>query len=154
MKLFKFGLVLLLSGCAAQQIPYAPEPTANKNDAQRIIEQVTMEQPTKYRPQNVLVTDDYIAFDEGYTGKTVGSATAINNTAVGYAVTKGKNVGSRLYFNSLGVPTLYKKRGWFVVQLVDSNDQILKRLYTRDEAKAEALIDSVVFFNIHAKPIK
>lgn len=150
---------VLLSGCSATQVPYSPEPMTNREDSARVIEQVIMEQSAKYRPESVLITDDYLAFGEGYSEKSTGlaSGTKLGSNAVigvGSSRTKGKAINSRLYFNSLGVPQLYTKRGWYIIQVVDNHDAVLKRYYTRDKHKAESFIDALTYFIVHAEPIK
>ncbi len=153
-----FLLPLLITGCSATKLAYSPEAVETRNDAVRIIEQVVMEQPTKYRPGSVLVTDDYIAFDEGFETRTsgFGVGNTVGNSAViatGTSKSVSKAMGSRIYFNSISTPDLYEKRGWYIVDVIDSNQRRLKRIYTRDEGKAEAFIDSLTYFSINAKPI-
>lgn len=159
MKIWKLLSILLLTGCSATQISYSPEPVSDREDAVRIIEQVVMEQPAKYRPGSVLVTDDYIAFDEGFETRTsgfgVGNAIGKNTAiATGTSRSVSKAIGGRIYFNSVAVPNLYKKRDWYVVDVLDSKSRRLKRIYTLDEKKAEAFIDSFSYFADHAEPIK
>lgn len=159
MKIWQLLSAFLLAGCTATQIPYSPETVTSKEDSERIIEQVIMEQPAKYRPESVLITDDYLAFGEGYSEKSVGmaSGTKLGSSAVigvGSSRTKGKEINSRLYFNSLGVPLLYAKRSWYIIQVVDNHDAVLKRYYTRDKHKAESFIDALTYFIVHAEPIK
>lgn len=159
MKIWHLLSILLLTGCAATQVQYSPEPMTNREDSERIIEQVIMEQSAKHRPESVLITDDYLAFGEGYSEKSTGlaSGTRLGSNAVigvGSSRTKGKAINSRLYFNSLGAPRLYTKRGWFIIQVVDNHNAVLKRYYTRDKHKAESFIDALTYFIVHAEPIK
>lgn len=159
MKIWHLLSILLLTGCTATQVPYSPEPIMSREDSERIIEQVIMEQSAKHRPESVLVTDDYMEFGEGYSEKSTGlvSGTKLGSNAVidvGSSRTKGKEINSRLYFNSLGAPELFVKRDWYTIQVVDGKGRRLKRFYTRDEQKAEAFIDALTYFIVHANPIK
>lgn len=140
--------VAILSGCAAKQIPYSPSASVDLGGALRTVEQVIMEQPVKHRPSNVYITDEYIAFDNGYETKTSGFATgsAIGNGVAilsGRSKSTGKFVGSRMYFNSLGVPNIYKKRGWYIIDVVNPSGHRIKRIYTRSLEKAKLFIDSL-----------
>lgn len=152
-------VLIALSGCSSKIVPYEPEPVASAEYAANVIEQVSMQQPTKYRPESVLVTSDYIAYGEGYSGKSVGfgSATSLgSNGAIGLGVSrvKGKNINDRLYFNSLGPSKLWVKRGWYIIDIQNKTPSRVKRLYSRDKNAAEAFIDSINYMVEKSIPIK
>lgn len=142
--------VLLLAGCSATQIQYSPEVMNDRNDAVMVVEQVVMEQPIKHRPSSVLITEHYIAFNEGFETNTSGfvSGSSIgNNSAIlsGSTRSTSKAVGSRIYFNSITVPNLYKKRGWYIIDILNTEGRRVKRIYTTNKQKAEDFIDSIFF---------
>lgn len=160
MKIWYALCVLLLTGCTATKLTYTPEPETNRNDAIRIIEQVVMEQPIKYRPGGVLVAQDYIGFDDGTISKTkslglgVGAANGTVGGAIGGSISKtvSKSIRDRIYFNSIAKFNLYKKRDWYIVDVIGNNSRRLKRFYTLEKNKAEELIDSLSYFSTAAKP--
>tara|TARA_Y100001960_G_C14410363_1_gene697877 strand:- start:128 stop:619 length:492 start_codon:yes stop_codon:yes gene_type:complete len=149
-KLFSL-LVLFLVGCAATHIPYSPQKMTNRDSAVQIIEQVVMEQPLKHRPENVFITDEYLAFGNGISGKgvTLSNEQPFGNTASTTSLStskfEAKNITSRFYFNSLIDSELFKKRDWYVIQLKNEENQVVKRFYTRNLNKAEGFIDSINF---------
>ena len=151
---------VILSGCSASKhLEYSPEQVESKEHAARVIEQVIMQQPKKYRPEGVYVTDEYIALGEGYSseGVGVGTASAIGgNSAIGVSVTntKTKGINSRLYFNSLGPSKLWIRRGWYLIDVQDKTPRRIKQFLTRDKDSAEAFIDSVNYMIENSTPIK
>lgn len=158
MRLFLLTL-LALSGCAATQIPYSPTISENRNDASKIIEQVVMEQPTKHRPDSIVIGEDYIGFNEGFESKTSGFASGTyigggSTIASGFSRTKTRSVGDRLYFNSIGSSALYAKRDWYIIQVKNRSGKVVKRFYTRSKIKAESFIDAMFYLSVHSDPIK
>lgn len=160
MKLWILVVALFIGGCAiSKPVDYSPEPVESKEQAASIIEQVVMQQPLKYRPEGVYVTDEYIAMGEGYSSKGVGlgSATAIgSNGAIGLGVSKSttKGISTRLYFNSLGPSKLWIKRDWYLIDVQDKTPRRVKQFLTRDKKSAEAFIDSINYMVEQSTPIK
>ncbi len=151
MKSLILVLSLFLFGCTATQIQYAPNSVENKALATQIIEQVIMEQPLKYRPEGTLITEEYLAFGEGFVskGSTVSNALLVtDNSAVTIGSTKveSKNIASRLYFNSLTGMDLFHKRDWYIVQLRNDENRIVRRFYTRNQNKAKRFIDAMSLY--------
>ncbi|QUM76714.1 sensor protein [Moritella sp. 24] len=157
MKKWFLLLSIFLAGCTATQIQYSPNMIKNKDLAVQIIEQVVMEQPLKFRPESVFVTDSYLAFGDGVSGKettlsndqSFGSSSSISLSS---SKVNAKNITSRFYFNSMAELELFKKRDWYVIQLKNDEHRVVKRFYTRSLKKAESLIDSISFFASRAKP--
>jgi hypothetical protein len=147
-------IVLLLTGCAAKQVPYSPFDVVNKKVAANVIEQVVMEQPTKFRPEGLVVTNSYLGLSEGYNSKVVavGNYSDASNLVVLSANVKLSDINSRYYFNSISALELYSKRDWFIIQLKNDEKRVTKRFYTRSLEKAQRFIDSMNYMQSSTKP--
>ncbi|MBT9241087.1 MULTISPECIES: hypothetical protein [Vibrio] len=147
-------IVLLLTGCAAKQVPYSPLDVVNKKVAANVIEQVVMEQPTKFRPEGLVVTNSYLGLSEGYNSKVVavGNYSDASNLVVLSANVKLSDINSRYYFNSISALELYSKRDWFIIQLKNDEKRVTKRFYTRSLEKAQRFIDSMNYMQSSTKP--
>lgn len=147
-------IVLLLTGCAAKQVPYSPLDVVNKKVAANVIEQVVMEQPTKFRPEGLVVTNSYLGLSEGYNSKVVavGNYSDASNLVVLSANVKLSDINSRYYFNSISALELYSKRDWFIIQLKNDEKRVTKRFYTRSLEKAQRFIDSMNYMQSLTKP--
>lgn len=147
-------IVLLLTGCAAKQVLYSPLDVVNKKVAANVIEQVVMEQPTKFRPEGLVVTNSYLGLSEGYNSKVVavGNYSDASNLVVLSANVKLSDINSRYYFNSISALELYSKRDWFIIQLKNDEKRVTKRFYTRSLEKAQRFIDSMNYMQSSTKP--
>lgn len=147
-------IVLLLTGFAAKQVPYSPLDVVNKKVAANVIEQVVMEQPTKFRPEGLVVTNSYLGLSEGYNSKVVavGNYSDASNLVVLSANVKLSDINSRYYFNSISALELYSKRDWFIIQLKNDEKRVTKRFYTRSLEKAQRFIDSMNYMQSSTKP--
>ncbi|MEZ9468949.1 sensor protein [Vibrio lentus] len=147
-------IVLLLTGCAAKPVPYSPLDVVNKKVAANVIEQVVMEQPTKFRPEGLVVTNSYLGLSEGYNSKVVavGNYSDASNLVVLSANVKLSDINSRYYFNSISALELYSKRDWFIIQLKNDEKRVTKRFYTRSLEKAQRFIDSMNYMQSSTKP--
>lgn len=147
-------IVLLLTGCTAKQVPYSPLDVVNKKVAANVIEQVVMEQPTKFRPEGLVVTNSYLGLSEGYNSKVVavGNYSDASNLVVLSANVKLSDINSRYYFNSISALELYSKRDWFIIQLKNDEKRVTKRFYTRSLEKAQRFIDSMNYMQSSTKP--
>lgn len=147
-------IVLLLTGCASKQVPYSPLDVVNKKVAANVIEQVVMEQPTKFRPEGLVVTNSYLGLSEGYNSKVVavGNYSDASNLVVLSANVKLSDINSRYYFNSISALELYSKRDWFIIQLKNDEKRVTKRFYTRSLEKAQRFIDSMNYMQSSTKP--
>ncbi|MFA0613101.1 sensor protein [Vibrio splendidus] len=147
-------IVLLLTGCAAKQVSYSPLDVVNKKVAANVIEQVVMEQPTKFRPEGLVVTNSYLGLSEGYNSKVVavGNYSDASNLVVLSANVKLSDINSRYYFNSISALELYSKRDWFIIQLKNDEKRVTKRFYTRSLEKAQRFIDSMNYMQSSTKP--
>ncbi|MEZ8689474.1 sensor protein [Vibrio splendidus] len=142
-------IVLLLTGCAAKQVPYSPLDVVNKKVAANVIEQ-----PTKFRPEGLVVTNSYLGLSEGYNSKVVavGNYSDASNLVVLSANVKLSDINSRYYFNSISALELYSKRDWFIIQLKNDEKRVTKRFYTRSLEKAQRFIDSMNYMQSSTKP--
>ena len=147
-------LVLLLTGCAAKQVPYSPSDMVNTEVSASVIEQVIMEQPKKFRPEGLVVTSSYIGLSEGQNSKvvTVSNYNDSSNLLLSSSNIRLSDINSRYYFNSIMALELYSKRDWFIIQLKNGEQRVVKRFYTRSLEKARRFIDSINYMKISAKP--
>ncbi|MGF1766342.1 sensor protein [Enterovibrio makurazakiensis] len=154
MKKILVFLAALLTGCAAQQIPYSSVDMTSKELAASVIEQVVMEQPAKFRPEGIIVSTSYIGLSEGSNSKgvAVSNHNDSTNLVVSSANIKLSDINSRYYFNSISKLELYSKRDWFIIQLINDEQRVVKRFYTRSLEKGQRLIDSINHMKISAKP--
>lgn len=87
-------IALLLGGCTSKVVEYAAAPI-NDERAKSVIEQVLMEQPQKTRPEQVIITSEYIAYGSGVISETNGFASAMllgnGAFAAGASRTNSKN---------------------------------------------------------------
>lgn len=154
MKKWFVFLVLLLTGCAAKQVPYSPSSMVNKEAAVSVIEQVIMEQPPKFRPEGLVVTSSYIGLLEGHDSKVVAVSNYndASNLILSSANVRQSDINSRFYYNSIFSLELYRKRDWFIIQLRNDEQRVVKNFYTRSLEKAQRFIDSISYMKVSAKP--
>ncbi|EHR5760287.1 sensor protein [Vibrio parahaemolyticus] len=146
-------LVLLLTGCAAKQVPYSPSDMVNTEVSASVIEQVIMEQPKKFRPEGLVVTSSYIGLSEGQNSKAVviSNYNDSSNLLLSSSNIRLSDINSRYYFNSIMALELYSKRDWFIIQLKNDEQRVVKRFYTRSLEKAQRFIDSINHMKISTK---
>jgi hypothetical protein len=146
MKTIAILMTLLLSGCVAQQLQHSSEPIG-LDEARALAEQVFMEQPQKFRPQEVAFTQTYIGIDNGVIsqGRSRGVAIPVGNIAIvgGRNRSVSKTLNSRIYYSSIGNIRLYRKGGWFLIQIYSVDKLMLQRVYCRNEINANRFIDSL-----------
>jgi hypothetical protein len=142
-------IALLLGGCASKVMEYAAAPI-NDEQAKSVIEQVLMEQPQKTRPEQVVITSDYIAYGHGVMSETSGFASAVplgnGAFAAGTSRTNSKSLVTRIYFNSIGEVTLYAKRGRWVVITRSEAGSVLNNVRVDSQVKAQRYVDSMMHF--------
>ncbi len=148
--------ILSVSACTATPYSYMPNPETDKMTAVKVIEQVIYEQHEKYRPESVFISDDFIAISKGTLTKSRAKGVGIavtDNVVVGLGSTKTliKGLNQRIYFNSLGQPKLYTKRGRYIAQINNESGRALLNVAVDNELKAKKFIDSIMYFVINAK---
>lgn len=126
MNKFILIIVLFLTGCQATQVSYVPNDLADLNYATEIIYQVIMEQPKKHSPKGLRINQKFISF---------GSL---------------ERESGRIYFDSIHHFTLYKKRDWYIVQLISKSGHVIKRFYTHNQNKAQKFIDAMNLYKSKA----
>lgn len=150
-----FVTILTLAACAAKPIKPAADSSSavelSSVQAAEIIERMFMEQSTKCRPENVVVSQSFIGLSTGTVTKSRGSAVGvpIGNAVVGIGSNKSETqaINERTYFERLGEPALYTKRDWFIVQLRDVDNRSLKNVYTHYENLANDFIRALNHFS-------
>ncbi|MDP9511399.1 hypothetical protein Q7O56_20380 [Pseudomonas protegens] len=159
----KIGIVLftamILAGCGHQQLAYTPKavPGMDRQQAVAIVEQVFYEDFSKTRPQSVVVTDQYIALSEGLISKgtSYGSAAPLGTgaIAVGSSTVSTKEVGQRLYFNSMASINVYQQRvreGRYavIIRAGDGGQQRVVKMRTLE--KAQRFADALEYLRTHS----
>lgn len=161
MKRIWIGLLvaLVLTGCGHKQLDYTPKPTPgmDRQQAVSIVEQVFYEDFSKTRPQSVVVTEQFIALSEGLisNGTSFGSAAPVGTgaIAVGSSSVSTREVGQRLYFNSMAVINVYQRRmksGQFAVVVRGSDGGELRIIKTRSLEKAQRFADALEYLRVHS----
>lgn len=143
-----FVLIFLLSGCSATPVIYKPGGAQFSEKSVSLIEQVIYEQPEKYRPSGVFVNKSFIGFDNGISSNTRAITSSVSLSKEirinsGSSSTDIRNISDRFYFNSMKYPKLFRKRSWFIIQFIDSEERAIKNIYTRSEIKAKRFIDHI-----------
>jgi hypothetical protein len=159
MKLPAIGMVALLStGCGHALVDYSPMPDMNRAQAERIIEQVFLEDyDQNQRPDAVLFADDYILLADGVVtrGTSVGGAALIGSGALMTGSSKyiTKQAGLRIYYNSLGRSTLHTKRARnnrFAILIRNREGAHIRRVSTTNEQRAKQFLDALEYMRTHS----
>ncbi|MCK6263950.1 sensor protein [Vibrio sp. ZSDE26] len=147
-------LLLFLSGCAAKHMPYSAKLELSGEAAVKIIEQVVMEQPLNYRPEDIVVTDSYIGLSDGLktSSHTMSNINEDSGMVLSSLKIEASDISSRYYFNSISALELFSKSDWYIVQMKNDENLVVKLFYTRSLSKAERLIDAISYMIISAKP--
>ncbi|ADT86558.1 sensor protein [Vibrio furnissii NCTC 11218] len=82
----------------------------------------------------------------------VGNYNEVSNLLISSSNVKLSDINSRYYFNSILALELYSKRDWFIIQLKNDEQRVVKRFYTRSLEKAQRFIDSINYMKISTKP--
>lgn len=131
-KLITVVALLLLSGCM-KRIQYSPDiSSVNSVEAKEIVKQVVQEQPGELAPINVEITDRYFKM---YATKS--------NPMNGYTIPWNTVV----YFNNIGKIELKQEKKWskkwYVISIMDRNNQKRYSVFTAHEIKAKSFIDAL-----------
>ncbi|TNF67743.1 MAG: hypothetical protein EP298_06810 [Gammaproteobacteria bacterium] len=145
---FLFVICLLLASCATK-IPYSPKQL-NENEALFTIERAFLEQPEKFRPRSILITNKYIALSDGVISKTSGKSgsTIIYSSALttSKSTTQAYKHESRIYYASIDKIELYSKKNYYIVVLKRNTGHTIKKVYIYNKNLAEKFIDSITYF--------
>lgn len=149
--------MVLLSGCGHVRIDYVPHTNIGQDEAVSIIEQVFSEDFGELRAQGVVLTDQYILLSDGVLtrGKAFGSAVPVGNSAIALASSESvtRELGQRIYYNSLGNSTLHTKRNKqnrYVVLIRNKEGAVQRTVNTTNLQKAERFIDALEYFKRRA----
>jgi hypothetical protein len=149
--IFAVLLACALAGCGSHVVDYSPTPLPanDKQQAASFVEQAFYEDAGRNRPSSVLVTDRYILLSNGLLSKTssFGSAVPLGTGAIaaGDATTVTKEIGQRLYFNSMTSALIRQKNGRanrFVVMLRRQDGSTLRAVNARSLMEAKRFADA------------
>lgn len=128
----------MLTGCARNTI-IAYEPTAQMNaqDASRVVEEMIMSQHSNWRPQNIVITSEYIVWNYGRITEPIGWGQGVTS----------REISDRIYFNSMKNVQLMtwqrKFKEWYVVSVIGKDSDSSKHIfYTRSEDEAKRFLDA------------
>lgn len=144
MKNVLFMSLLFIGGCSSHLIHYSPSLLSESTAS--FVEQIVYEQPNKYRPSAIVVTKNFVEFTYSISAKNSNSVFEVSDSSAlksGTTITPPKDIRERYYFNSMSSPKLFKKRDWYIVQLVDRSGKSLKNIFTLSEIKAKKCIDEI-----------
>jgi hypothetical protein len=140
-------MALLLGGCTSKIVEYQAASISD-DEARSVIEQVLMEQPQKTRPEQVVFTNDYVAYGNGIVSQTDGFASAVpiggGAFAAGTSRTNSKYLQTRIYFNSIGSVALYSKRGRWVVITRNYAGTVINSSLIDTQPKAQRFVDAML----------
>ncbi|OWT69148.1 MULTISPECIES: hypothetical protein [unclassified Achromobacter] len=122
---------LWLVGCASI-LEY--KTAAVQGDPKLLVEQVLMEQPRKFHPDYVNVTDLFVEY---------GGATYSKDppTGIGHSVSR-KDV-KRMYYKSIAENRLFAKGRWFMVRSVNAQGTLIGEAWSDDKDKAVQYISAL-----------
>jgi hypothetical protein len=124
-------LVVVLAGCSTA-MEY--KTVAVTGDPKKVIERVLMEQPRKYHPDYVSVTDDYVE----YGGVTYSKAAT---AGLGPDVTR-RDV-KRMYWKSITENRLFSRGRWWLVKSANAQGRLIGEAWVGDEASAVQYISAL-----------
>lgn len=147
-KIFVLVTLFLYAGCASKTIAYQPTHRLGVKDASNTVEELTMTQHKKYKPDYIEIGEQYILWGYGTISKGHGgavgySATTNINVAVGGSTTSTREVGDRVYYKAIKELRLSKKHGYVVTAISYDNKEIKHLFYTRNIEQAESYIDAM-----------
>jgi hypothetical protein len=119
MRLLLCVVLLVVAGCGATDLRYAPQSRGTVQEAVKAVEQLLWEQAPPFAPKEVVVTEE--AF------RTPGQ--------------KDGEIGA--YYSSIKSIKVYSKKGYYITLLADANGATLFRSYHRNEEKAKQFADAV-----------
>ena len=122
--------MFLIFGCSTY-VPYNSKYLKSRNEAEKIIKQVILEQPRQYAPVAIEFNEEYFQVFHNDTRKGIlsGGVTTVP-------------VVDTIYFNNIKSVELYYRK-LFIVMIKDNTDYLKLYVYTRDENKAKSLIDAL-----------
>lgn len=137
-------ILLFLTGCATKGIAYAPTATMSNKDASGIVEQLTMMQSSRWKPDHIKINENYILWNYG----SVSERDPVGNISY-------HDVSERIYFNTiLGVQLKSQEkfsRQSFVVEIIIGENNSIYAYHTQDINEAKRFIDAIESLRIAYK---
>lgn len=150
-------LAFLISACGHRQLDYVAKPEAGMTwgQASSIVERGFYEDFGKRKPVAVLVTDNYIVLSDGTISEGSGVASTMpigsGAIAVGSSTVVTKEAGQRLYFSSLGKPTIHQHRmkERYAVMIRSVEGANLRVLFFRSQTRAQEFADAIEYLRLN-----
>ena len=124
---------LFLVVACASTINYVPESSESISEAKLTIKRFLQEQPSKFVPTDVEITDDYIKMTNQVANLSllVGGITTVPTVTF-------------IYYSNIGEIKLYYKRGIYRIVVFDKDSTIVRcKVYSINESKAKGFIDAL-----------
>ena len=143
---------LVLAACSTTPVSYTAQSGLSDQKAAEIIEQVILEQPKKYRPDSVAITDRFLEVNRGFvtqnSGASVGFFGHRSFFTSGHLSSRGKTkeIIERAYFSSIDHISLGTRDEWYVVEIHLKTKVDFKKIYSRSQTKAQRLVDALEHF--------
>lgn len=147
-------VALLLVACNHVRTGYDPVTRQGMtwDQAVSVVEQGFYEDYGPQKTAAVVITDQFIALDDGTisTGQGVAYAAPVfgGTGVVGSTTVRSRGVGQRLYFKSLGRVEVFRKKmrdHRFAVIITTSEGATARRVFFRSESRAEEFADAVEY---------
>lgn len=159
-----FLTALVISACNSSRYMEYEANEISRERAKFILEDLTWAQHPKFRPENVLVTDTFMSFNNGLKSvsnthgrsATIGASAEIGDTGIriggsgtntrSQTTTTLREDGERVYFRPTNNIRLISwkrnNRQWYIVRIFNSNRTSKNIYYTRNLQDAELYIDA------------
>lgn len=126
-------LAIFLAGCA-KHLSHSPTPRFSVDDARAVVTRTLEEQNDPHRPTSIEVTDEKIDVVYHRVSRRVFSLFAGATT-----IPQGKTI----YFDDLGTPDIYHRRGLYLVRVRDRSHRIRLQVFCRERSAAERFADAI-----------
>ena len=130
---FFFCIIILIEllGCATP-IPYTPKASKSFSENQNVIKRILSEQPVKFAPNNIIITNEYIQINKITYKRSFHT----------YGITTLPEL-TTIYFSSIGESKIYHKGKYFIVMIYDTNKNFRYKVFTPSEEDARQFVDAV-----------
>lgn len=158
MRLLAIAMVALMAtGCGHTRLDYAAQAPAGMDwqEAAAIVEQGFYEDFGKRKAEAALVGEEFIILSDGTIskGQSYGGATPIGTSviAAGSSKVTTREAGQRLYYRSMGRPSVFKRRmkDRYAVMIRSEEGANLRTVFFRSLPRAEEFADAVEYLRTH-----
>lgn len=133
--------LLVVVGCASH-IAYVPNCVFEESEAQLVVRRFLEEQPAKYAPIKIEITDEKISLTKYRTkgGDMYGRGSEVLAVSTLYR----DNIGS----TELVLRHQWHMHHWYVARIYDKSGSLFARGITRDKERAQQFLDAIVSLRV------